>query len=66
MKTFEGADKRFAQVVQQVPAIGYLNCLWRCLGCSFGIQAGAITADNLRPRMAAYPLFRTLLVAVWQ
>jgi hypothetical protein len=66
MKRFEGADKRFTQVVQQVPAIGNLDRLWRCFGCGFGIQAGAITADNLRPRMAAHPLFCTLLAAVWQ
>src|SRR6516162_3822876 len=51
----EGADECLCQVVEQVPAISNLDSLWQSHSSCLSIQAGAITANNLRSRMSTKP-----------
>jgi hypothetical protein len=43
------------QVTEQMETISYLDCLWRSARCSFGIQTGAITANDFRAGMQVQP-----------
>ena len=55
-----------AHVPKQMPTVGDLHGLRRGFGGRFGIQGGAIAADDLRTGMFAKPLFRALGATVRQ
>lgn len=66
MVRHECTDECLRQVVKQVPSIGNLHRLRRSCCCCLRIQAGAITADNLRSRMSAKPFRGAFRTAVRQ
>ena len=57
------ADQGFAQVAEQVPAVRDLHSLRSRSACSFGVDAAAVAADDLGPRMLPEPRAATLLAS---
>jgi hypothetical protein len=62
----KGADECLSQVVKKVPAISNLYSFWQSQRSCLGIQACAITAENLGSRMSAKPLRGALCTTVRQ
>jgi hypothetical protein len=56
--------ERFGQVVQQMTAVGNLHGMRRRTRCRLGVQAGAIPADHLRPRVCTYRKMKALGISV--
>jgi hypothetical protein len=57
---------RLAQVVPQVPAVGYLDGLGSTGAGAIGVGAGTIAADNLDSGMGFEPVGQGGSLAVWQ
>ena len=53
--TFDDSLYRFGQVLQQMPAVGHLLCLWRSLANRVRIGTSSIATDKLDLRMLPEP-----------
>jgi hypothetical protein len=52
LKSIHDSTQRIAQIPQQVPAVRYLDSLWRTRGDSFDVVVGAVTSDEFNFRMS--------------
>src|SRR3546814_20295744 len=64
--TADGLAQRLTQATEQMPAIGHLHGPWSSAPCSIGIKVGAITRDNLDPRVAIQPVGHAVRIAIRQ
>src|SRR3546814_18419030 len=62
--TADGLAQRLTQATEQMPAIGHLHGPWSSAPCSIGIKVGAITRDNLAPRVALQPVGYAVRIAI--
>lgn len=60
------AQGGLAQVVPQVPPVGYLHCVGQGPADGFGVGRGAVAAHNLDARMLTQPRFQRAGRAVRQ
>src|SRR4051794_33388215 len=58
--------KRIAEVAQQMPPVRDLDSIWRSLPDAVGVDAGAVTRDDLHPRVPLQPRRQALDPAVRQ
>jgi hypothetical protein len=58
--------KRIAEVAQQMPPVRDLDSIWRSLPDAVGVDAGAVTRDDLHPRVPLQPRRQALGPAVRQ
>jgi hypothetical protein len=58
--------KRFSMVLEQVPAVGDLECRWGSVTRPAGILGRAVTCDHLDTLMLAQPGREGLGRTVWQ